>query len=1112
MKTLRNWTSAAACIVACAMSAHAGDSYAVRVQSASAPGQPQQTIRIERPQPGTFVPGVVVVKTRSSYAVGKGDRIMASASITATMASLLPSEVRYAMYDVVPRKLDPTAASHGLDRIFQLKYDEPMDPFDVCVRLMADPDVEYAVPLYVHKLAYRPNDPRFSSQAGARAMNVEAAWDIAKGTKDVLVAIIDSGTDIDHEDLAPQIWTNTKEVPNNNVDDDGNGYIDDVRGWDFVGNVSSADVQQGVLRPDNDAKVRNPSMNDRLAHGTTTAGCAAARADNNIGIAGVGFDVSILPIKCGSDNPSFGGILGGYAAIRYAADMGADVINCSWGGTGADPSAFDVVNYAISKGAVVVAATGNDGNDMAVVPQYPALVPGLLSVGSISDNRRISGFSNYGIGTTTFAPGESVLTTYPGNGYNGQTGTSFSTPLVAGLAALLKSMHPDWTPEQIILQIRGTSKAIAGVSASDRPRYWGWADAADAVRLNRSFTSGDRMPGIVIDRIQTSGGATALNSTAATTVDFVIRNILAPCSGGALQITSLDPRVRIVGNASPSFGAIGTNATANVPLQIDVDEDFPWYEASIRFAVSIVSERFNHWQLVSIPFSRPSQNRHTDLGNPATIEWTHVSIPSSNEVWAAAATQQGSVMHRAGSFIFLPLPFAPNAFLMRSNGLVWLGGTSGQQGTIAYSTNSGQSFQSVNVQATLSTVSDIVMFTNTVGLAFGSNVGNRFGVMRTTDGMQWTSVAATPIKSGNNESPIPGTAVDIGDTVFVATSAGRIVRSLNRGQTWTAVGIGASGATIVDVAFRSASEGMVLYQTSAASSRFRVSMTTNGGTSFTAVATDLPFTARPVALTAGPNAFAITCSDGSTYGSDDGGKTWAPIYSRESGSVRTALAPSRNTALIYMAGGTLASLQYRFASINGPRLMSFSTQQLNFGTMESNQTRSRIVSVRNTGTGLAAIESVVIVPGAGTPDTTFRITGMPPTTVAGGENAQISLVFNTAVPGAHSATLRVVSNGTPATIELPLSGSVNAPSSVDTESSAHIQLAPVPSGTVATLSLPVAEVVDIAIVDALGSIVKTMTTDATTVQLDVASLPQGTYTVMVRGNTLYRTLPLVIVR
>jgi hypothetical protein len=1037
---------------------------------------------------------------------------MASATITATMASLQPSQVRYAMYDVMPRKLDPTAVRHGLDRIFQIAYDEPMDPFDVCMRLMADPDVEYAVPLYVHKLSYRPNDPRFSAQTGARAMNIEAAWDVAKGTKDVLVAIIDSGTDIDHEDLAPQIWTNTKEIPNNNVDDDGNGFVDDVRGWDFVGNVSVSDVQRGIIRPDNDAKVRNSSMDDRLAHGTTTAGCAAARADNNLGIAGVGFDVSILPIKCGSDNPEVEAILNGYAAIRYAADLGADVINCSWGGRGADPTAFDVINYAIAKGAVVVAATGNEGFDMEVIPQYPAVVPGLLSVGSIDDSRRISSFSNYGISATTYAPGESVLTTYPGNRYNGQSGTSFSTPLVAGLAALLKSLHPDWTPEQIILQIRGTSKAIAGVSAADRPRYWGWTDAADAVRINRSFTSGDRMPGIVIDRIQAAGGATSISSTAATTLDFVIRNILAPSSGGALQITSLDPRVRIVGNASPSFSSLGTNATANVPIQIDIDEDYPWYSSTISFAVGIVSERFTNWQTLSIPFSRPTQNRHTDFGNPATIEWTHVSVPSSSEVWAAAATQQGSVMHRAGSFTFLPLPFAPNAFVMRPNGLVWLGGRSGAQGTIAYSTNSGQSFQNVNVQATLSTVSDIVMFTNTNGLAFGSSVGNRFGVMRTTDGVQWTSVTGTPIKSGTDESPVPGSAVDLGDTVFIATTAGRVIRSLNRGQTWSALGSGAGGSGIVDMAFRSASEGMVLFQTSASSSRFRVSVTTNGGASFTAVPTDLPFTARPVAITAGPNAFAITCNDGSTYGSDDGGKTWAPIYSRESGSVRTALAPSRSTALIYMVGGTLASLQYRFSSLNGPRLMSFSTQQLNFGTMEANQTRSRIVSVRNTGTGLATIESMVIVPGPSTPDSAFRIVGTPGTTIPGGDNAQVSLDFNTAVPGAHSATLRVTSNGTPATIELALSGNVNPPSSVDTEASAGIMLAPVPSGSLATLTLPATYAVEVSIVDALGTVLKTITTEAATIPLDVTGLAQGTYSVVVRGDRLYRILPLVVVR
>ena len=256
-----------------------------------------------------------------------------------------------------------------LSLFYEIRFSSPNDPFSLAEELSKLPEVQYAEPSFIYRVTgktFTPNDPLVSSQWGLEKINAPAAWDISQGDPSIVIGIVDSGVDWLHPDLAANIWTNPGEVGldglgrdkrTNGVDDDNNGYVDDYHGWDFAG----ADWR--TLNEDN-----NPvPTGDNNNHGTHVAGIAAATTNNSTGIASIGFKCRILPVKCAADNDTrangSGYIINGYRGITYAVDMGAKVVNCSWGGEGGSQFEQDIVNYATEHGTLVVASAGNDNSD-----------------------------------------------------------------------------------------------------------------------------------------------------------------------------------------------------------------------------------------------------------------------------------------------------------------------------------------------------------------------------------------------------------------------------------------------------------------------------------------------------------------------------------------------------------------------------------------------------------------------------------------------------------------------------------------------------------------------------------------------------------------------------
>lgn len=310
----------------------------------------------------------------------------------------------------------------------------------------ADPNVVYAEPNYIYKRFDVPNDPQFSELYGMTITDSPAAWDIQKGSKSVIVGVVDTGVDWDHEDLDDNMWINTAEIPNNNIDDDNNGFVDDIHGWDFASG-------------DNDP-------NDDNDHGTHVSGTIGAVGNNNKGVVGVNWQVSIMALKFLGANGS-GSLDDAIGCILYGVNNGAKVLSNSWGGGGFAQSLEDAIKFANDNGVLFVAAAGNDSRNNDSFPSYPANyeVPNIISVAASTSSDNLASFSNSGRNTVHLAaPGQNIRSTTRNNTYNTFSGTSMATPHVSGAAALTWAQFPELSMGQIRNRVLGGIDRVSNFS------------------------------------------------------------------------------------------------------------------------------------------------------------------------------------------------------------------------------------------------------------------------------------------------------------------------------------------------------------------------------------------------------------------------------------------------------------------------------------------------------------------------------------------------------------------------------------------------------------------------------------------------------------------------
>ena len=309
-------------------------------------------------------------------------------------------------------------------------------------------EVDYSEPKFKDFEDYIPNDPSYTSCWHLNKIQANLAWDLGTGNSNVVVSIVDDAITINHPDLQNVIWVNPNEIPNNGIDDDNNGYIDDINGWDTYTN-------------DNDPSPH--SNTPAWAHGTHCAGIAGAHTDNNIGISSVGFGVSLMAVKTADNN---GLVNQTWDGVYYSIVSGADVISCSWSSGSYSQTNNNIIEFGINNGSIIVAASGNNGANLASNPKYPACYNGVICVANTTSSDTKAGSSNYGTRIDVAAPGSSILSTIPYSGYDTKTGTSMSAPMVAGLLGLMKSFSPNSTNEQLISCMKSACDDIDAVNPS----------------------------------------------------------------------------------------------------------------------------------------------------------------------------------------------------------------------------------------------------------------------------------------------------------------------------------------------------------------------------------------------------------------------------------------------------------------------------------------------------------------------------------------------------------------------------------------------------------------------------------------------------------------------
>jgi subtilisin family serine protease len=415
------------------------------------------------------VPGTIIVKLKTRNTVLLKQSAMPFFKLSGTMERYGVVETKQ-MFPGRSRSFAPDSSEIGIDRMYRVTFTSDASPMEVARAFNASDDVEYAEPELIRHVFYIPNDPMLSQQYAIDLIHAREAWDITTGSRDVVIGIVDTGVLWTHEDLKDNIWINPGEdidhdgkytlADLNGIDDDGNGYVDDLVGIDFVGDKAT---NGGDYYDNNPLPTSNGNP-----HGTHVAGIAAAVGNNGKGIAGVAFNCRIMPVKCGSDDGA-NSVLRGYDGIVYAAENGAKIINCSWGGGGYVQNEVDRINYAISKGALVVAAAGNDASE---TQSTPGAYPNVLCVANSNQNDLMDYSTTYGSWVDVSAPGTSILSTVSSaaDSYEsaGWTGTSMASPCTAGVAALVASRFPAMTPTQIMQKVRVTADPI---DALQQPRY-----------------------------------------------------------------------------------------------------------------------------------------------------------------------------------------------------------------------------------------------------------------------------------------------------------------------------------------------------------------------------------------------------------------------------------------------------------------------------------------------------------------------------------------------------------------------------------------------------------------------------------------------------------------
>lgn len=579
--------------------------------------------------PGThYVPATVIVKLKPEAQALSGMRSSQNNPLSIIQTLTGVEQCRPAISEALLNRGGRSAGTaNRLESIYKLNLEAGTSLFDFIEHLQSFDFVEYAEPEYMMELLAYPNDPLANPETGSQSYLAQVkaydAWQVVKGDTNVVIAIIDTGTQYEHEDLYGNVHKNHDD-PINGEDSDNDGYTDNYYGWNPV--------------------ARNGEVSDMHGHGTMVAGLAAAVTNNETGMAGMGYESRYTVVKAYDDNLKR--IIREWDGVIYAAQQGVKVMNLSWGIANLFSNyARDVVNYVVNEmDVVVVAAAGNTSGHFDF---YPASFTNVLSVAACDASDQIATWASYSPFVGLMAPGNNVLTTRRGGGYSNGTGSSFASPIVAGTAALVRARFPHLNARQVMEQIRVTADDVYDVG-----RNAGLNGMLGKGRLNmhRAVTE-DNWPSIRSLAVHSSGANESLifpGDTLRIKIDWF--NYLNNAQNVHVEVNSTSPMVSAVSNhfhmaSAPAGDTLKMNDDSFV-FVLDPSLNFG---ATLQFRIDLESGDYKDFEYFTIRISNDffiakSDNIELTISNDGDMGYKNSSFFNGNGL----VYNNSRIAHRIG--------------------------------------------------------------------------------------------------------------------------------------------------------------------------------------------------------------------------------------------------------------------------------------------------------------------------------------------------------------------------------------------------------------------------------------------------------------------------------
>ncbi len=875
----------------------------------------------QRPVDGDkdVIPGVVVVKFKRPYASQAGQILRRPGPVPAAVSELGVTSLARAFPSAIP--LDDSAFVRGkidLSQIHLASISPGLNPRDVAARLALLPQVEYAEPKFFSHPCDVPDDSDYFAwqHVYMDRMSAPAGWSLQKGLSDIVIATVDGGTNWRHTDLLPNVWINPGEDVNhdgkfgqfpppggdlNGLDDDGNGFVDDVVGWNFT--------TQGY-------NPRNAYQPVNADHGTATASVFGAVTNNGRGMAGTSWNCRIMPL-CAADPSGDGNVGYGPEGIEYAFRNGARVINCSWQRAGNySQLEQEVITAATEAGALVVAAAGNDGEDLDESPSYPASYRHVLSVGATADTSdELAYFSNYGLNVSVFAPGMRIRVALDNGSYGTMQGTSVACPLVAGLAGLIACAHPGWTPDQIAGQIRMTADPI---DASNP----GVAGSLGRGRVNfvRALTETHASIQIVSASLQTLDGRDFVLSGDTLILHVVVKN---------MQSTAAQNILFAAGSSDPVLEPLqGSTTVARIDSGQEIclpDFIFRVRSISAQHVVAVKLEwTYNGNDADAFGMRIPAfpSNGFWDLQTSMDSSYFYsIDAVDSNVAWAAGGR--------------LPAPYRPLVVRTTDGGTTWSDVTGnfpapglGPDGTwnnrlciaatdtarawIAYgngkiyaTTNGGSAWMEQAYPGEQSRWMNGIWFQDTSrGCAWGDGESHHVVLNTSNGGTTWEHLLSEPPRQSDEYGFENVFACTDSDHFWFVTKYGRVWRTTDGGDSWS---YSTFDGMPVSVSFKDNSTGLL----GCLNGFLRFS--SDGGATWVNKASPVGCKILVTYVPGSRSAWLISANG--LYRTDDDGSTWTQYPADPFGGspIHVSFADSRSGWIIASHG---VILRYRTAELS----------------------------------------------------------------------------------------------------------------------------------------------------------------------------------------------------